>query len=75
MKFGFKKNTKIVSMSKPESSANGLIIDSLLGRENYLIWTIVSQAYLDLENFWATTIEYEIDGEGNPKTPVKPDQD
>lgn len=62
-------------MSKPESSTSGLSIDRLLGRENYPTWKFAAQAYLDLDNLWTTTIDYEVDEEGNPKTPIKPDQD
>ncbi|XP_075162739.1 uncharacterized protein LOC142235369 [Haematobia irritans] len=48
-------------MSKPE--------------KNYPTWKIAAQAYLDLDNLWTTTIDYEVDEQGNPKKDVNPDQD
>ncbi|XP_075150565.1 uncharacterized protein LOC142224666 [Haematobia irritans] len=61
-------------MSKPESNTGGFPIDRLLGRENYPTWKIAAQAYLDLDNLWTTTIDYEVNEQGNPKKDVSPDQ-
>ena len=56
-------------------SDNSTSIDRLLGRENYPTWKIAALAFLDLDNLWKTTIDYELDASGNPKTAVDPDKD
>lgn len=44
-----------------------IVIEKLIGRENFPTWKIAARALLEMDDLWNTTIEYDdVDDEGNP---------
>lgn len=54
---------------------SGLTIEKLVGRKNYSTWKISAQAYLELDDLWTTTIDYEVAANGTPVTAVDANKD
>lgn len=54
---------------------SGITIEKLLGRQNYATWKIAARAWLELDDLWSAAVDYAVDAEGNPATPVNADKD